>query len=752
MSTSLIGQPVARVDGRLKVTGAARYAADHLARNVAHAFLVKSTIGRGRVTVFDTAPADRLAGVLGIWSARKPIKFFLPGNSFMDGNVLGENLLPLQDDKVHYYGQTIGLVVAESYEIARQAASLVRVSYAEEKPVASFEDAQGTAFAPKDDPMVGPSELNRLAPGVKDFAAAMAGADVKVEATYHTPVGHHSTMEPHATVAQWDDERVTIWNCSQWMTGQKQTLAEVLGIPAEDVRVLCPFVGGGFGHKATLWMHSALVAAAARALKRPVKIALTREQTYNSVGYRPATIQSLQVGAKRDGKLVALRHAALSSQSMIHDFIEPAAHRTSPVLYDAPNLEVRHRVVNLNVGAPTWMRAPGEAPGMFALESAMDELAVLLKMDPIELRLKNYAETNPEKGLPWSSKHLKECYEKGAEMFGWSARDPEPGKRRDGDWLVGWGMASALYPGMRFPSSARVRVMADGTAIVSAATHDLGTGMYTIMCQVAAEALGLPIDRVKSELGDSSMPPAALAGGSMSSASVMPAVQAAAQGAVKKIAMLAAQDPKSPFSGMKPDELKIENGALTAAGKRESVAVQITRAGHAYVENTASSAPGAEAQKFAVSSFGAHFCEVRVHALTGEARVARWVAAMDIGRVLNARTARSQVLGGVTWGIGMALTEESVLDPRTARWTTGDLASYHVPVNADVPKIDVWFTDEPDLNFNPLGVRGVGEIGITGTTAAIANAIYHATGKRIRDLPITPDRILAPPKDRPALG
>ncbi|MBS0658027.1 MAG: xanthine dehydrogenase family protein molybdopterin-binding subunit [Verrucomicrobia bacterium] len=738
--TNTLGKSVSRVDGRLKVTGAARYAADQTGRNIAHAWLIKSRIGRGRITAFDTAEAEKLPGVLGLWSHKKAPRLFLTGDNFMDGNILGEKALPLQNDQILYHGQTIGFVVAESLEIARQAAGLVRVRYEEKPPVVAWEKPGVKTVEPAQVDFQ-PAKLTRTAESGADFAALLDGAEVKVEATYLTPLQHHVAMEPHATVAEWDDDRLTLHNCSQWMTGQQRTMAEVLGIPSECVRVVCPFLGGGFGCKATIWWPAALAAFAARELKRAVKIVTTREQTFNTNGHRPGTLQTLQLGASKDGRIQALRHTVLSTSSEITEFVEPAAHRTSVNFYSVPNVEVAHKLAVLNVGAPTWMRAPGETPGMFALESAMDELALALGTDPLELRLRNYAEQDLQKKVPFSFKHLRECYEKGAAAIGWSERSPEPRQKRDGDWLIGLGMASACYPGYRMPSSARVRLLADGTAVVGSATHDLGTGMYTIMTQVAAEALGLPLDKVRAELGDSSLPPATVAGGSMSTASVMPAVQAAAASLKRKLAALATRDPKSPLKGAKADEVQFADGQISAGERREPMQAVIGRAGLAALEATESSAPGDEGKKYSFYSYGAHFVEVKVHALTGEIRVSRIVSAMDIGRVLNAKTARSQVIGGVIGGLGMALMEESLLDPKTARIVTADLGAYHVPVNADVPPIEVFFTDKPDLNFNPLGARGVGEIGITGVAAAVANAVWHATGVRVRDLPITPEKI-----------
>lgn len=748
---SLLGKPVSRVDGRLKVTGAARYAADHPVRNPAHAWLVKSRIGRGRMVTIETAEAEKLPGVLGIWSYKRVPKLFLTGDNFMEGNILGEKLLPLQNDQILYHGQTVAFVVAESLEAARQAAATVRVRY-EEKPAVTAWDKPGAKSYEPAQVDFQPPKLTRTAEAGADFGALLDGAEVKVEATYLTPLAHHITIEPHSTVAEWDDDRLTFYNCSQWMNGQQRTMAEVLGIPTECVRVVCPFVGGGFGCKATVWWPAALAAYAARELKRPVKISITREQTFNSNGHRPGTIQTMHLGASKDGRIVALRHSVLSTSSEATEFTEPAAHRTSVNYYNIPNVEVSQKLIALNVGPPTWMRAPGEAPGMFALESAIDELALALGMDPLELRLRNYAETDLQKNLPFSSKNLRECYEKGAAAFGWNARNPEPRQTRDGDWLVGVGMASAYYPGYRFPSSARVRLLADGTAVVSSATHDLGTGMYTIMTQVAAEALGLPIEKVRAELGDSSLPPSALAGGSMSTASVMPAIQAAAASLKRKLVGMVSKDAKSLLKGVKFDEVQWADGNLVVGDKREQIQGALIRAGLAALEATESASAGDEAKKHSFYSYGAQFVEVRVHALTGEIRVTRFVSAMDIGRVLNAKTARSQVIGGVIGGIGMALMEESLIDPKTGRLHTADLGAYHIPVNADIPPIEVLFTDKPDLNFNPLGVRGVGEIGITGVAAAIANAVWHATGVRVRELPITPEKVQEAAPMRAAVG
>lgn len=739
MEETIIGQPLNRVDGRLKVTGQARYTSDVPAKNLGHAVLLKSEIAHGEIAEIDTSAAKVAPGVIDIFDHRSGFKFQLPAGDFMEGSVLSENYLPMQKGEILYYGQTIGILIAETLEQARDAARLVKVRYTPKTPQASFEKAPAHAPEQVDG---SPATDPHLAPGVASIAAALGQAEVKVDAHYETPPEHHCTIELHATTAVWEKEQLTVYNPSQWMTGQQIQLAQVLGIPKEQIRVVSPFVGGAFGSKAPIWMHTAVAARAAERLQRPVKLVLTREQAFNSVGYRPATRQQVTLGAKKDGTLVALRHHALTSSSIASEFVEPAAHRTSSVLYNVPNLEVGQEIAPLHLGSPCWMRAPGEAPGMFALESAMDELAVALAMDPVALRLKNYADTHPVEKHPFSAKHLRDCYTVGAEKFGWAKRNPKPASMKEGDWQVGWGMATALYPGYRMKSSARVRLLADGTAVVSAATHELGTGMYTVMTQVAAETLGLPVEKVRAELGDSNLPAASLAGGSSSVASVLPAVQAAALSARKKVFELALRGAGAPLANRKLEELVMVNGVILAGDVSEPMESVLKRSSVPHVEATEVSAQGDEKDKFAFHSFGAHFIEVRVHALTREVRVARVTSVMDVGRILNAKTARSQIMGGVIMGLGMALMEESVVDPRNARWITSDLGLYHFPVNQDIPQIDIHFINQPDTNFNPLGARGVGEIGITGVAAAAANAVYHATGKRVRDLPITVEKLL----------
>jgi xanthine dehydrogenase YagR molybdenum-binding subunit len=508
-------------------------------------------------------------------------------------------------------------------------------------------------------------------------------------------------MEPHATLAQWDGERLTLHDATQYVSGVRETVAKAMGLDAANVRVIDPFVGGGFGCKGSTWSHVVLCAMAARQVGRPVKLVLARPQMFGPVGGRPQTEQHIVLAARRDGTLTGLRHDVISHTSEMEDYVEGAASPTRS-LYACPNGATSHRLATLNVGVPTFQRAPGESTGTFAIESAMDELAYMLRMDPVALRLANYAETEPHSGKPWSSKRLRECYAAAAERFGWAKRNPAPQSMRDGRWRIGYGVATATYPGHRREASAVAKLLPDGTVLVQSGSHDLGTGTYTIMTQVAAETLGVPVSRVRVELGDTAMPRAPVSGGSVTAASVGPAVQAA------------------------------------CAALRD----KIVAGGKAPLEAQATAKPGEEEERYASRSFGAVFAEVRVDDALGIVRVSRIVATYTVGRVLNAKTALSQLQGGIVWGVGMALFEESLLDPRYGRYANNNIAEYHVPVNADIGTIDVTFVEENDTIFNPLGARGIGEIGITGVPAAIANAVYHATGRRVRDLPITLDKLI----------
>jgi xanthine dehydrogenase YagR molybdenum-binding subunit len=760
MTTPTIGKPIDRVDGRLKVTGTARYAAEFAVENLAHAVLLKSTIAKGRITQIDTTEAETAPGVLAVITHLNAPRL----NPYMEGGHVrvkpGEKFVPLQADEVYYDGQTIGIVVAETFEQARYAVDIVQVTYEQEPAIASLEQGLSQAYQPVE---FAGEEL-QVQRG--DIETALTHSEVRIDATYTTPIEHHNPMEPTAAIAVWEGDHLTVHDSTQWVIGTQQVVADTLGIPDANVRILSPFVGGGFGCKGWVWWHPVLAAIAARKTGRPVKLVMTRQHMFSSCGNRASTIQQLTLSATPTGQLTGIRHVTTSLTSEVDENTEPCG-LTTRILYACPNLQVTHNLVQVNTITSTAMRAPGESTGTYALESAIDELAYKLNIDPIELRLINHADINPQLNQPWSSKHLRECYQMGAERFGWSRRNPTPGSMRDGEDLIGWGMATATYPGYRSPASAKAQLLADGRAVISSATHELGTGAYTAMSQVAADALGLPIERIEFKLGDSSLPVAPLAGGSMSAASVGPAVHGVATTLRNQLIQLAINDERSPLYQVVAEQVAIADGRLfwqSDSSQGEPYTEILRRHNLPLIEvearaNTASSESQNEArnqavricigkdenadmQQYAFQSFGAQFAEVRINSRLRRVRVTRFVSAMDCGRILNPKTSRSQIMGGVIMGIGMALMEETVIDPQTGRLLVKNLADYHVPAHADIPQIDVLFTNVPDPHISPLGVRGVGEIGITGVAAAIANAIYHATGKRIRDLPITPEKLL----------
>jgi xanthine dehydrogenase YagR molybdenum-binding subunit len=740
MSTDILGKPQNRLEGRLKVTGVLRYSGDRQMENIAYGYLVTSTIARGEIRAMDISEAERSSGVVAIYTPFHSLKLY-HGLTQAEGANSGEIDPPLQNNKISYYGQIVALVVAESFEQARDAAALVKVDYAPERPVTTWETGMKNAFPPVAVDGQKPT-VAILADGVSSIDDVIQTAAVVVDEIYTEPIYHHNPMEPHATTAIWEGNRLTTYDATQFVPGQQRNVAAILGVNEDDVRVICPFIGGGFGSKQAVWTHSPLTAAAARALNRPIKTILTREQMFTVTGHRPALIQRVSLAANRDGVLQAVKHDVHSTVGFAGIYVEAAAQRTSRFVYKSPNIRVSQTLVPLNVGAPTSMRAPGESPGMFALECAMDELAVKLSLDPIELRMKNYSEVYPGRNVPYSSKTLAEAYRLGAERFGWSRRNPKPGSLKNGDWLVGMGMATAAYPAHRSKSSAKVRLQADGTAQISLATEDLGTGMWTVVAIVGAQSLGLPLERVRPEIGDSALPPAPVAGGSQSTASVGPAILKASEAAKAKLIQIAVRDTNSPFYGM--TDVRYENGQLVGGGQRKDFGAVLDAIGRGAVEATETAASGEELEKYAFYSFGAQFCEVEVNQWTYEIRVKRVTSVMDIGTVINPKTARNQIIGGIVFGIGMALLEGSHLEETTGRYANGNFADYLVATNADVPSIDVQFIGKPDTIFNPLGARGAGEIGVTGTPAAIANAVYNATGQRVRDFPITLDKLLIP--------
>jgi xanthine dehydrogenase YagR molybdenum-binding subunit len=737
VSAPATGKAFDRVDARLKVTGKAPYAAEVPVANVAHAVIVESAVAKGTIAAIDTQAAERATGVLLVLTHLNAPK--LPGATKKAAPV-DRVLQLLQDGRVLFSGQPVAVVVADSLERAQHAAALVSVRYDASAPMAELDDYLQSSFTPTPSGPLSEPDSRR-----GDADAGIAGAHTTVDATYTTPIQNHNPMEPHATIAVWQgDDRLTLYDASQGIFGVRKKLAVVFDLSPDKVRVINHYVGGGFGCKGSPWSHVALAAMAAKVAGRPVKLAVTRPQMFSMVGHRPKTVQHVTLGADASGKLVGVRHDVTSETSSFDEFVEPSAVQTR-MLYACPNVATSHRLVRLDIGTPTFQRAPGESTGTFALESAMDELAYALDMDPLALRLRNYADTDPEGGKPWSSKSLRECYRQGAERFGWSRRDPRPRSLRDGRWLVGWGMATATYPARQSPSSAIARARPDGTVLVQAGSQDIGTGTYTIMTQIAADACGVPYERVRFELGDTALPETPVSGGSQTASSTGSAVKMAGLELRKKLAARAVADPASPLHGLTEDAVVIEDGTITARGdpsRKDTYGAIVTRSGEPEISAEFHTKEKEDRKKFATHSFGADFVEVRVDDELGEVRVTRVVGAFAAGKILNPKTARSQFLGGIVWGIGLALLENTVRDARNARVVTRDLADYHVPVNADVPAIDVLMVPEEDPHVNEIGAKGVGEIGITGMGAAIANAVYHATGKRIRDLPITLDKLL----------
>ncbi len=743
MATTLIGTPVNRVDGYKKVTGAAQYAAEIVLGEMTHAVLVGSAKAGGKIQSIDAKDAERAPGVLLVLTHQNTEQFGQLPNDIMQGGTTGENRPPLVDDRILHTGQYIAMVVAEHMEQARYAASLLKITYEDERFRVILEDARDTAFKPEQfmgEPLT--FERGNLKKGFET-------ADVHLDETYVTPNEHPCALEPHATVASWSGDTLTVYNSTQWVLGDRTVLAAAFKLPLEKVRVLCPFTGGMFGSKGATGAHTLLAAAAARRLNRPVKIVLSRAQVLTDVGHRSETIQRLEIGAKRDGTITAMRHHATTHTSLEDEFTEPVT-LSSRILYQVENYGAEQENIRLNVMKPSWMRAPGEAPGQYALESALDELAYKLDLDPVELRRHNHAEANPNNSKQFSSKHLLECYTQGAERFGWSKRNSRPRSMQEGDTLIGWGMATALYPGYLMGAAVKVRLEREGTgvrAIVSTAGSDVGTGMYTMLTITAAEALGLPLERVSVELGSSDLVHCSVAGGSNLTASTAPATTDACV-EIKRELLKIASRAADGFTGAqgRESEFLFENGRLAhRSDPRRSIGYGDLLALHKqdFVEAEGKTTPiFGQNDEFAFQSFGAHFVEVRVREAIGRIRISRVVSVFDCGRILSSKTARSQFMGGIVFGIGAGLLEELTYDRKHGQPVNADLAEYLVPVHADVPEIDISWIDEPDYNFNSMGCRGVGEIGITGVAAAIANAVYHATGKRIRDLPITPDKLL----------
>ncbi len=731
-----IGTPLSRVDGLAKVTGAARYPSDVLLPHLSYAAIVESRIARGRIATIDAEEAAALPGVLAIFTHENAPRLHKNLSPQVDAArwSMGSDFRPLQDDRISFAGQPAALIVAETFEQAADAASRLHVTYEEEPAETDLTRALDDALPAK--PWIGKAAYNR-----GDVAAALASAAVMVEQEYGTPPQTNNPLGLFATVASWEGNQLTLYDANQATQNVASSAAKVLGLTLGrgGVDVITPFVGGAFGAGLRAWPHTWLAAMAARELGRPVKLTLTRSQMFTAIGRRAQTVQRVALGAERDGCLVAISHHGTHDTSRDEDFVE-ALTQSTRMLYACPNVETRYRVARLDRSTPTYMRCPGESETLFALESAMDELAVALDMDPVALRLRNCAEQDPAHERPWSSKSLRACYERGMELFDWSRRSPQPGSMREGNLLIGLGMATATYPAYTFPASAYACLDADGNALVRSAATDIGPGTATAMSQIAADALGLPVARVRFELGDSRFPRSPQQGGSMLLASVGSAVHAACIDLKEKIIGMACDSPDSPLVGAAAETIEVREGELAprdGSSRGERYEAILARAGVERVEANATSQSFTRRLTRSCETFGAQFAEVHIDVDLRTIRVPRLVGVFGAGRIINSKLAHSQLMGGMIWGMSQALLEETTYDQRLNRIVNASFGDYLVPVNADVQRIEVEMIPEDDPYVNPIGVKGVGEIGMAGVAPAIANAVYHATGIRVRELPIT---------------
>ncbi|NOJ46873.1 xanthine dehydrogenase family protein molybdopterin-binding subunit [Bradyrhizobium archetypum] len=728
-----IGTATSRVDGRAKVTGEAKYAGEFNVPGLVHGYVVDSTIPKGQIERIDTSAALGMAGVIDVLTYRNRPQMAAKDDAYKDevAPEKGSPYRPLYDDRIHFTGQPVALVLAEDWETARVAASQVKIEYQKEPHITDLHAERARAFA------VDSPEKSR-----GDAGKAFASAAVRHAAEYFIPTEHHNPMELFASTAIWQDGQLTVYDKTQGVQNVQQYLCKVFELQPDAVRVMSPYMGGGFGAGLRPQYQVVLAVLGAQALKRPVRVMLTRAQMY-ALGYRPASIERLALGASSGGTLESMQHEAIAVTSQFEEF---ARNDTGwgNLLYKSPNAKFEHRLVKLDLPTSCDMRAPGAATGVYALECAMDELAVALKTDPVQLRLQCYSDRHQGEDLPYTSKQLRECYRQGAAAFGWDKRNAEPRSMRDGSELVGWGMASGVWEALQMPATVRIVLTANGHAEVATAASDIGTGTYTIMAQVAADMLGLPIDNISVKLGDSTLPQCPLEGGSWIASSVCNAIANTARAVRGDLLNLANEMKDSPLAGAGVDDVALIDGKIVskqdatravpiASAMQSGTADRITRE----EANTV-----AEDKSHARNVHSAIFAEVKVDEQLGVIRVTRVVNAVAAGRILNLKTAHSQVMGGVVWGIGMALHEETLFDHQFGRVMNANIAEYHVPVNADIHDIEVIFVDEPDEIVNPLGIKGLGEIGIVGVAAAIANAVYHATGKRVRDLPITLDKVV----------
>lgn len=732
-----LGRPLDRVDGPLKVTGRATYSYEYQHQGQAlYGFVVEATAAKARIVTIDTAAAEAVPGVVKVLTFSNAPRLADP-HPRENENRFDRSEPFLQEPQVRYFGEPVALVIADTYEVARHAASLVRATY-EKSPDARFDVKanQGRNYKPK---KVNAGYETDTQEG--DFEAAFAAAAVKIDATYMMPHRHNNPMEPHATLAVWTDDRVTLYSGQQIVPTAQSTIAKTFQIANANVRIFTPYIGGGFGSKVPVHAQAILAALGAKATGKPVKVALTRQQMFANTNHRPAGIQRMRLGAQSDGTLTSIAHEVWMQSTFHDEFVEQAA-AFSRVMYTAPNRAHRHRAVMLDLPASDIMRAPGEEPGSFAMECGMDELAVALGMDPIELRIKNEPKEDPEHHIPFSSRSLVQCLEEGARRFGWERRTNPPGSVMEGRWLVGQGVACAMFPSRMRPSSASVQMTSDGRAIARMSATDIGTGTYTVLVQLLAECLGLPLDRVRVDIGDTAFPPAAGSGGSFGAASAATALYMACEKLRAQLAEMAVAQQGLALGGMDPSSIRLVEGHLVGGERSLSLIELLARAAPHGLSTEAAHGGSQTPPKYSTNSFGAQFAQVGVDRDTGEIRVRRMLGVFGVGRVLNAKTARSQLMGGMIMGVGAALGEESIVDQRDGSFVNRDLAEYHVPVNADIAEIDAIVVDETEDKMNPLGMKGLGEVGIVGAGAAVSNAVFNATGVRVREFPVTLDKLL----------